>query len=145
VNLATNRPAPALYRDVNPIHEVAFSDKVTLLGEIDAYLRSKDTRVKQVSASVVGNYQHIAILRPGDEFIEARRPLVRVNISVAVEEHGRMETGSSGAGARTAYEHYIHPDNWKKQADEALRQALVNLEARPAPAGELPVVLGSGG
>jgi TldD protein len=144
VNLTPNRPAQALYRNINPINEVAFGDKVLLLQEIDAYLRGKDARVKQVSASVLGNYQVIEILRPSEDALSDIRPLVRVNISVVVEQDGRMETGSSGAGARTGYDAYITPTQWKKQADEALRQALVNLEARPAPAGELPVVLGPG-
>jgi TldD protein len=144
VNLTLNRPAVPLYAPINPIHQVGFGDKVTLLQEIDAYLRAKDPRVKQVSASVLGNYQVIEILRPAEEALQDTRPLVRINISVVVEQDGRMETGSSGAGARTGYDAYITPERWRKQADEALRQALVNLEAKPAPAGELPVVLGAG-
>lgn len=67
-----------------------------------------------------------------------------MNVSVAVEDGDKMETGSHGAGARTSYLEYLKPENWQKQADEALRQALVNLEAKPAPAGEMPVVLGNG-
>ncbi len=144
INLSVNRKPVPLYDAINPIQGVAFSDKVTLLEEIDAYLRAKDNRVSQVSASIVGNYQEIAVLRPGEDIVTDKRPLVRLNISVVVEQDGRMESGSSGAGARTGYEDYISPEKWKKQADEALRQALVNLEAKPAPAGELPVVLGPG-
>jgi TldD protein len=72
------------------------------------------------------------------------RPLVRLNISVVVEKNGRMESGSMGSGGRKSYQYYITPDYWQKQADEALRQALVNLEATPAPAGEMQVVLGPG-
>lgn len=144
ISVAVNRAPKPLYTDVNPIHELAFAHKVDLLGEIDAYLRAKDSRVKQVSASIVGNFQVVEIIRPDHDAVRDTRPLVRLNISVVVEQNGRMESGSSGAGARTGYEHYVTPQQWKKQADEALRQALVNLEARPAPAGELPVVLGGG-
>ena len=144
LNLTPNTAPHRLYEPTNPIDGIAFSDKVTLLGEIDAYLRSKDARVKQVSASIVGNYQIVEILRANADAVQDIRPLVRINISVVVEQNGRMESGSSGAGARTGYAEYIAPARWKKQADEALRQALVNLEAKPAPAGELPVVLGPG-
>lgn len=144
LNLTPNTAPHRLYEPTNPIDGIAFSDKVTLLGEIDAYLRSKDARVKQVSASIVGNYQIVEILRANADAVQDIRPLVRINISVVVEQNGRMESGSSGAGARTGYAEYISPARWKKQADEALRQALVNLEAKPAPAGELPVVLGPG-
>ena len=144
VRLLPNRASHPLYTSVNPIHEMGFANKVELLQEIDGYLRAKDPRVKQVSASVLGNYQRIEILRPSEDVLQDIRPLVRINISVVVEQDGRMETGSAGAGARTGYDAYVSPERWKKQADEALRQALVNLEARPAPAGELPVVLGAG-
>ncbi len=144
LNLTPNQSPKVLYDAVNPIEGVGFADKVTLLGEIDAYLRAKDPRVKQVSASVVGNYQVIEIMRPNEDALRDVRPLVRVNIAVVVEQNGRMESGSSGAGARMGYDNYIAPEKWKKQADEALRQALVNLEAKPAPAGEYPVVLGPG-
>ncbi len=144
LNLTPNAEPRKLYEPTNPIDGVGFSEKVTLLGEIDAYLRKKDPRVKQVSASVVGNYQVVEILRANADAVQDIRPLVRINISVVVEQNGRMESGSAGAGARTGYADYIAPERWKKQADEALRQALVNLEAKPAPAGELPVVLGPG-
>jgi TldD protein len=144
VNMSLNRSHAPLYPALNPISGVEFGAKVELLGEIDAYLRSKDARVKQVSASLIGNFQVIEVLRPDTESAHDVRPLVRLNISVVVEENGRMESGSSGRGARTGYGEYIAQANWQAQADEALRQALVNLVARPAPAGELPVVLGNG-
>ena len=133
-----------LYVATNPIHEVEFADKVSLLEQIDAYLRSKDARVKQVSASVTGEIQVVNILRAEGEEAMDTRPLVRLNVSVVVEHNGKMETGSSGAGARCGYGAYIAESAWKAQADEALRRALVNLEAKPAPAGDLPVVLGNG-
>jgi TldD protein len=133
-----------LYKDVNPIHELAFADKVSLLQEIDAYIRTKEPLVKQVSVSLAGNWQAVEILRGDGIKTGDIRPLVRLNVSVMVEKNGRMERGSSGAGGRTGYHDYITPANWKKQADEAIRQALVNLESIPAPAGEMAVLLGPG-
>ena len=140
---ANARPAP-LYSEGNPIHEVAFETKVSLLGDIDLYLRGKEPRVKQVSISLFGEWQVVEVMRPGGEAIRDIRPLVRLNVSCMVEQDGKMETGSNGAGGRVGYSEYIEEANWKKQADEALRQALVNLESKPAPAGEFPVVLGPG-
>lgn len=137
----TNRQ---LYTDINPLKEVAFEEKIALLQRIDAYLRGKDMRVKQVSASLAGQWQVVHIMRADGRVASDIRPLVRLNVSVIVEHNGRMETGSSGAGGRMAYAAYIKETDWKKQADEALRQALVNLESVSAPAGEMQVVLGSG-
>lgn len=142
-------PAPfgsnrSLYTSVNPLSEIAFAEKVKTLEAIDAYLRAKDPCVKQVSASIGGEWQVVHIIRGDGRCASDVRPLVRVNISVVVEQNGRMETGSHGAGGRMAYATYLQPEHWQAQADEALRQALVNLEAKPAPAGEMPVVLGNG-
>lgn len=133
-----------LYGDINPLKEVAFEVKIELLQQIDAYLRAKNPLVKQVSASLLGQWQVVQIVKPDGKVASDIRPLVRLNVSVIVEKNGRMETGGSGAGGRVAYGQYIAEIGWKKLADEALRQALVNLEAIPAPAGEMPVVLGSG-
>ena len=144
ISMLPNHHHVPLYVATNPIHEVEFADKVSLLEQIDAYLRSKDARVKQVSASVTGEIQVVNILRAEGEEAMDTRPLVRLNVSVVVEHNGKMETGSSGAGARCGYGAYIAESAWKAQADEALRRALVNLEAKPAPAGDLPVVLGNG-
>ncbi len=133
-----------LYTDINPLKEVAFERKIELLQQIDAYVREREPRVKQVSASLSGQWQAVMIIKPDGQIASDIRPLVRLNVSVIVEQNGRMESGSSGAGGRVAYAQYITETNWKKLADEALRQALVNLEAVPAPAGEMQVVLGSG-
>ncbi|MEE8332259.1 MAG: metalloprotease TldD, partial [Alphaproteobacteria bacterium] len=134
----------ALYTDSNPLGEVSFEDKVRLLEEINAYARGLDKRVHQVSASISGEWQAVQILRADGERVADIRPLVRINVSVVAAEGDRMETGSMGAGARTGYAAFITPDKWKSQVDEALRQALVNLDSVPAPAGEMPVVLGPG-
>lgn len=134
----------SLYSDDNPLGAVDFGDKVGLLGEMDAYARGLDDRVRQVSASLGGEWQAVQILRAGGFRVADIRPLVRLNVSVVVERDGRMETGSYGTGGRTGYDLYLQPETWKGAIDEALRQALVNLESVPAPAGEMPVVLGPG-
>lgn len=145
---ALNAPAfgtnKRLYGDINPLKEVAFENKISLLQAIDAYLRTKDPRVRQVSATLSGQWQAVQIIKADGRDASDIRPLVRLSINVLVEQNGRMETGSSGAGGRCGYADYITEKNWKRLADEALRQALVNLEAIPAPAGEMQVVLGSG-
>ncbi len=134
----------ALYAADNPVTALPFAEKLKTLQAIDGYLRAKDPRVKQVSASLAGSWQAVTIVKAdGREALDIR-PLVRLNISVVVEQDGRMETGSEGAGSRVTYNQYISEHRWKTMADNALKQALTNLEARPAPAGELPVVLGGG-
>ncbi len=137
----TNR---GLYTDLNPLGEVSFEDKVKLMEEIDAYARALDPRVTQVSASLSGEWQAVQIIRGDGERAADIRPLVRINVSVIASEGDRMEAGSQGTGGRTGYHAYMDPTSWKAQVDEALRQALVNLESVPAPAGEMPVVLGPG-
>ena len=139
--VGTNR---SLYTDENPLLGLGFEEKVTILGEMDAYARAKDPRVKQVSASMSGQWQAIQIVRAGGDRLADIRPLVRLNVSVVVEQDGRMENGSYGTGGRQGFEAFVTPDAWRGAIDEALRQALVNLESVPAPAGEVPVVLGPG-
>lgn len=133
----------ALYTDLNPIAPVPFETKVKLLSEIDAYARSRDPRVKQVMASVVGSWQAVHILR-ADGAAADIRPLVRLNVTVMVEHGGRLETGTHGLGGRTGFDMILDDATWKAATDEALRQALVNLDSIDAPAGEMPVVLGPG-
>jgi TldD protein len=134
----------SLYTDANPLSQVAFAEKVKLLAEIDAYARSRDPRVRQVTASLSGVWQAVQILRPDGSRVGDIRPLVRLNVSVVVGEGDRMETGSAGAGGRVEYRRYLDPAQWRVQVDDALRQALVNLGSVPAPAGEMAVVLGPG-
>ncbi|MDR3514889.1 MAG: metalloprotease TldD [Azospirillaceae bacterium] len=137
----TNR---LLYDALNPLALVDFADKVKLLAAIDAYARGKDPRVRQVMASLAGEWQAVQIVRADGHRAADIRPLVRLNVTVVVGDGDRMETGSHGAGGRVAYDAYLDPARWQAQVDEALRQALVNLDAIPAPAGEMTVVLGSG-
>ena len=133
-----------LYSDINPLGEAPFEAKVQLLSEIDAYARGKDPRVRQVSASIAGNWQAVQIIRAGGERSADIRPLVRLNVTVVVGAGDRMESGSYGSGGRIAYDRLLEPDTWRAAVDEALRQALVNLGSVAAPAGEMQVVLGPG-
>lgn len=144
IAIAPPRTNAQLYGAVNPLETLAFDAKVDILKEIDAYARAKDPRVKQLTASLSAEWSAIQIVRPDGERMADIRPLVRINVSVVVEQNGRMETGSHGRGGRLDFARYVDPNAWKAQVDEALRQALVNLEAVPAPAGEMAVVLGPG-
>ncbi|HSV28074.1 MAG TPA: metalloprotease TldD [Candidatus Omnitrophota bacterium] len=137
----TNR---SLYTDLNPLALIPFETKVKLLEEIDAYARGREPRVKQVSASLAGSWQAVYILRADGTHAADIRPLVRVNVSVVLGQGDRMETGSHGVGGRATYDGFISVPSWRKCVDEALRQAAVNLDSVPAPAGEMPIVLGPG-
>ncbi|TVP70976.1 MAG: metalloprotease TldD [Rhodobacteraceae bacterium] len=138
---ATNR---RLYTDADPIAGVTFAAKLDLLREIDDYLRGLDARVVQVSVSMGASLQQIAILRPDGTQLHDTRPMSRLNLSVIVEENGRRESGSAGGGGRTGLDGVMARDTWSTMAREALRIALVNLGAEPAPAGVMDVVLGPG-
>jgi TldD protein len=133
-----------LYSDANPLTGMAFGKRTALLAEIDTYARGRDSRVKQVMASVAGAWQAVQIIRVDGQRVADLRPLVRLNVSIVVEQDGRRETGSFGCGGRFGYEHILGESHWRGAVDEALRQALVNLDSRPAPAGEMEVVLGPG-
>jgi len=133
-----------LYSDANPLTGMDFGARTSVLADIDAYARGKDPRLKQVMASLSGEWQAVQILRPDGTRVADLRPLVRLNVSVVVEQDGRRETGSYGTGGRFGYLTITAPETWRAAVDEALRQALVNLDSRPAPAGEMEVVLGAG-
>lgn len=137
----TNR---RLYADIDPTDSPDFTVKTDLLAEIDAWCRAADPRVVQVSVSLAGSRTGAQIIRAGGASIAEARPLVRLNISVTMEKDGRRETGSAGAGGRAAYAEWIEPDRWKALARRALRKAEINLDAVPAPAGEMEVALGPG-
>ncbi|GAN77413.1 metalloprotease TldD [Acidisphaera rubrifaciens] len=133
-----------LYTDANPLSGMRFEDRTALLGAIDAYARGRDPLVVQVMASVAGSWQAVQIVRRDGERVADIRPLVRLNVSVVVEKDGRRETGTFGLGGRYGYDRLVGEATWKAAVDEALRQALINLDAQPAPAGEMEVVLGAG-
>ena len=141
---APARTNARLYGDVNPIGAPAFEDKVKLLAEIDAYARDRDPRVRQVTASLAASWQIVEILRPDGSRARDVRPLVRVNVSVVAGSGDRQESGSHGFGGREGFQRFVAVDRWQHAVDEALRQALVNLESVPAPAGTFDVVLGPG-
>jgi len=133
-----------LYGDDNPLGSPAFDAKVRLLEAIDAYARAKDPRVRQVTASLAANWQAVEIVRADGETYRDVRPLVRVGVTVVVGDGDRQESGSHGYGGREGYERFIASDDWHGAVDQAVRQALVNLQSVPAPAGEMDVVLGPG-
>ena len=141
-------PPPArnarLYSEANPFADTAFERRAGLLAEIDAYARGRDPRIKQVMASLGGEWQAVQIIRADGTRVADLRPLVRLNVSVVVEQDGRRESGNFGTGGRFGYAEIMGEACWRAAVDEALRQALVNLESRPAPAGDIPVVLGPG-
>ena len=138
---ATNQ---RLYTDEDPIAGAAFPVKIETLREIDAFARSLDPRVVQVSASISASIQEIEILRPEGISVKDIRPMTRVNVSVIVEQSGRRESGSAGGGGRVGLNGLLESADWQAKTREALRIACVNLEAVPAPAGVMDVVLGPG-
>ncbi|MBS0986579.1 metalloprotease TldD [Acetobacter thailandicus] len=133
-----------LYTDANPLGESDFAARSGLLSQIDAYARGKDSRVVQVMASLSGEWQAVQIIRADGSRVADLRPLVRLNVSVVAEQNGKRESGSHGLGGRYEINRLLEAETWQSAADEALRQALVALDARPAPAGEMEVVLGAG-
>jgi TldD protein len=133
-----------LYADVDPTASPDFLTKTTLLAEIDAWCRARDPRVVQVSVSLAGSRTTVEIIRSGGASVAEARPLVRLNVAVTLEKDGRRETGSAGAGGRAAYDEWIQPGRWKALAERAIRKAEINLDAIPAPAGEMEVALGPG-
>jgi len=141
---APNRTNVKLYGDENPIGTPSFEDKVHLLQEMDAYLRNKDPRVRQVTASISASWQVVDILRADGHRVQDIRPMTRISLSVVVGQGDRQESGSYGMGGRRGFGEFIATESWQHGADEALRQALVNLEAIDAPAGTMDVVLSSG-
>lgn len=134
----------ALYPATDPIDDMDSATKVDLLRRIDQYLRAADARVKQVMVSLSGGVDTVLIARSDGVLAADVRPLVRLNVQVIVEHGGRRESGYSGGGGRYGYAELFADGRPEGFAREALRQALVNLEAIPAPAGVMPVVLGPG-
>jgi TldD protein len=137
------QPKQALYMGQDPLSVMPAQDKVALLMEIERIARAQDPRVTQVMASLAGEFDVVLVMRSDGLLAADVRPLVRLSVSVIVESNGRREQGSSGGGGRHDLRVFTS-DRLQDYACEAVRQALVNLEARPAPAGVLPVVLGPG-
>ena len=133
-----------LYTDADPIAGATFPVKLETLREIDAFARDLDPRVVQVTATLAASHQEVVILRPDGTEVSDSRPMTRLNVSVIVEQDGRRESGTAGGGGRLGLDGLIDPADWQAKTQEALRIALVNLRAGPAPAGVMDVVLGPG-
>lgn len=137
-------PGHQLYQHINPLHSLTEKDKVALLQQVDSYIRKKDHRIVQVNISLAGEYETVLVMASDGHFAADVRPLVRFNVSIVVEHNGRRESGYAGGGGRFDYKHFINGDTAYQFADDALRQALLNLNAVDAPAGMMTVVLGPG-
>jgi TldD protein len=133
-----------LYPALDPLDSMTADDKVSLLKQLDAEARQQDPRVKEVIVSLAGVHEVMMVAVSDGTLAADVRPLVRCNVTVIVEQDGRREQASSGGGGRSDYGFFIEDERAKGYAQEAVRQALVNLEAVDAPAGTLPVVLGPG-
>lgn len=145
-----------LYGVDNPLDSLAEPKKIALLQAMDKRARAADPRIKEVSVSLTGSYEHVLVAATDGTLASDVRPLVRLNCSVLAEQNGRRERGSSGGGGRVDYHYFMQPvwldtdgkgpekQRFESYVDEAVRQALIMLEAQPAPAGSMPVVLGSG-
>ena len=137
------KPGWALYPPIDPIASLGSADKVALLERVEQYARAKDPRIVQVMASLAAEYDVMLVARLGGQIAADVRPLVRLSVSVIAEQNGRREVGSSGGGGRYEMGHFSE-ELARRYVDEAVASALTNLEARPAPAGEMSVVLGPG-
>jgi len=139
-----HRAHAPLYSDALPIASLSDTDKVALLQKLNQHARALDARVQEVSVSLAGSREVVLVAASDGTLSADVRPLIRLNVSVIVEEKGRRESGSMGGGGRYTYPYFFEQNRAEQYADEAVRQALVNLEAQAAPAGEMTVVLGSG-
>jgi TldD protein len=138
------RTNQSMYGAEDPLGLVPFAEKVRMCEQIDAAARARDPRVVQASVSLAASWSVIDIVR-ADGFVASDvRPLVRLGVQIVVEQNGRREVGYHGLGGRYLYGPLFEDAQWNRAIDEALSQALVNLESVAAPAGEMPVVMGSG-
>ena len=145
VNLnAMTQNARLLYPAVNPLKSLEDQQKIDFLNDIDAQARKLDSRVEEVIVSLSGVYEHILVANQDGHLLADVRPLVRLNVTVIVQENGKREQGSMGGGGRCDYGMFCEKEAAFDYAKEAVRQALVNLEAGEAPAGNMTVVLGAG-
>jgi TldD protein len=138
------RQIQPLYSHDDPLSALSADQKVALLQAADAEARKQDPRIKQVIVSLAGVHEVVLVVANDGTLSADVRPLVRMNVTVIAEHNGRREQGSAGGGGRVSYEYFMQDDHAMSYAREAVRQALVNLEAIDAPAGTMPVVLGPG-
>jgi len=144
IDVSPIRSNRSFYKPDNPISSVEFKEKVKVLQNINEYARSLNNKVEQVSVSLASSWEAVRILRADGQMLDDIRPLVRLGVNITVKNKNKMETGSYGSGGRYGYDLLLDEKNWKYHVDEALRQALIMMEAKPAPAGEMTVVLGPG-
>lgn len=137
-------PGHELYLPANPLQSLSEKEKISLLQRVDSYIRSKDSRVIQVSVGLAGEYEAILIMGMDGHLAADVRPLVRLNVSLIIEQNNQRESGYAGGGGRFDYNYFLKDDLALHYADEALRHAIINLEADEAPAGPMTVVLGAG-
>ena len=135
---------PKYYATQNPLKSLADQQKIDLLHRVDSETRKLDSRIEEVIVSLIGVHEHVLVARQDGSLVADVRPLVRMNVTVIVEQNGQREQGSMGGGGRSDYSYFIDKDTALAYGREAVRQALVNLEAVEAPAGNMTVVLGSG-
>jgi TldD protein len=135
---------PAYYPPIDPIRSFADQQKVDLLRKVESETRKLDPRIEEVIVSLIGVHDHILVASQDGSLAADVRPLVRMNVTVIVVQNGRREQGSMGGGARSDYRYFLEQDRALGYGREAVRQALVNLEAVEAPAGNMTVVLGPG-
>lgn len=133
-----------LYLPVNPVQSFDEQSKTKLLHDVNAYLRAKDSRIMEVGISLSGEYESVLVMASDGHMAADVRPLVRFNVSVIIEDKGRRESGYAGGGGRFDYDKFFNTNLPYEYADEALRAAVLNLDAQDAPAGLMPVVLGPG-
>ena len=140
---STIAPSRSLYPGVDPIASMNSTEKVELLGKVEKLARAKDPRIVQVMAGLASEYDVVMVARADGTLAADVRPLVRLSVTVIAEQNGRREVGSSGGGGRFGLA-YFSDEQITTYVNEAVEQALVNLDSRPAPAGEMTVVLGPG-
>jgi TldD protein len=144
VSIHTDQPEHQLYQASNPALSATMPERKELLEKVDRLARSIDPRVKQVFANVSASFSTVHLLRMDGTLLSDSRPLVRLNISIVVEQNGKRETGSAGGGGRFDLNRLLEGSETERLTREAVRLALLNLDAIPAPAGPMPVVLGPG-
>jgi TldD protein len=144
INASPQRTNRILYADHNPSLGLGFSERVALLEQVNAFARGLDAKVRQVSASISTDYQDVTIIRGDGEVYRDVRPLMRFNVSITTDNGTLQGSGGDGFGGRGLPQDILTPARWQAATHEALRQALVALEADAAPAGEMDVLLGPG-
>ena len=144
VQVASAAASPALYLPVNPLHSITDQEKVDLLHRVDRETRKLDERIEQVIVSLIGAHDSILVADQDGQLAGDVRPLIRMNVTVIIEDKGRREQGSMGGGARADYGYFLDADKGIEYGRQAVHQAVINLEATEAPAGAMTVVLGPG-